>query len=126
MSTTVEKLAAVIEAVGDKTEKRELQWELLDNEHQGPIQARISSNTVKLEVIAYKSGSGISRDMKFSIFNSSGAQTDTIRDPQLSEVYVPGDHFNWYNYMKEIYDSAKRQIIGADDVLDQISKDLGI
>ncbi len=120
------RLAEVLKALVARTEAREIAWEQVNYEAEPLLAADIGPIRVTLGPITYKRGASTSKDMKLAIFNQNGEETDSIRDSQLDDELLPAGEVSWWTYMLRLYTTARRQVLGSDDVLDELSAALGI
>ena len=120
------RLAEVLKALVARTEAREIAWEQVNYEVEPLLAADIGPIRVTLGPITYKRGANTSKDMKLAIFNQNGEETDSIRDSQLDDELLPAGEVSWWTYMLRLYTTARRQVLGSDDVLDELSAALGI
>lgn len=120
------RLADVLKAITARTEGREITWTQANYEAEPLLAAEIGTVRITLGPVTYKRGTGTSKDMKLSIFNQDGDETDSIRDTQIDDELLPAGEVSWWTYMLRLYNTARRQVLGSDDVLDQLSAELGI
>lgn len=108
--------AILVQTLFNQTLRGTLAWErtLLEDVYQ----ATFSNGAVRVssDVISYS----------VSLLNKEGKIVDTIDDTELSQARIPLilKGYTWYTMMKELYEMARRNALGADQVLTGILGEL--
>jgi hypothetical protein len=116
-----EKMRTLVGLLHRKTAEKAIQWEPTGDTTNHRLTTTLGTNRVHIEYFSYRSGNSTLIDVKVTITNADGQITDTVTDSDLSGWFeTPDDYSNWYQFMKEIIEMSERQLLKADDVLDDI------
>ena len=103
------KLAALVMILSEKTKQGKVTWTAA--ERPKTFQAAFANSAVRISLAG---GS-----YAISVFNEEGTEIETARDFQL-ENELGGAEI----VMSDLYDSARRQAMGVDEVLNSLLKEL--
>jgi hypothetical protein len=110
-----DKYSKLLDALHEKTEGGEVVWQSATD--SGTIFAQIGKNTIFLSLDESPDGT----DYILSIFNDEGAKVDEFGDADLNARTPKNNSFSsYFSLMRSIYITGERQILGADEVLDDI------
>jgi hypothetical protein len=112
------KIGLLIKTLKTRTEEGLISWN--ETEKDGVYQVAFPNYTIRVSI---RMSEQLSYDYMVSIYNLDGKLIEEVSDPDLSS-YLGGDD-NSYNFMRDLYDNARRNAMGVDKALDEILSKLG-
>jgi hypothetical protein len=108
----------LVERLLDRTRAGELSWE--ETVEDNTFQVSFSKNSVQIRYVDLHRGS----EYQISIIDDRGQITEVFSDVQLhlEDNNTPRP---WRAIMHEIYSSARRRALKADEVIDSILSEIG-
>ena len=115
-----EKLATLIVKLAEKTANGDIHWQ--ETAQDGLFQASIANNTIQVRLVRGSTDGNID-DVMFTIFDSTGKEIEEFTDEDIKHYPVFGVE-NPYEVCKNIYETAKRQSVGSEEVINSIIEEL--
>ena len=109
----------LIDRLADKTRSGELDWKPAVEE--ASYQVSLKKNSVLLRMENSSSGNP---SYHLHLFDSNGVDVETFSDFDIDrEMFGEADR-DYYRKMRDLYESVRRRVLGADKVLNDILKSL--
>lgn len=116
MITTRDRLAALVEAVYDKTLDGTLAWE--PTATKGAVSCRIGSAIIHMDD---EPSERFELDFRMSVFDRDGNQVDTFSNSMFYDMEPRRFPFDsYYKLMENLLELARRKVTGADAILDEL------
>lgn len=111
----VEKHRTLVRNLIERTNSGKIRWE--ESTQEGVFQVSFPEYTLVIEIVETMNSGN---DISIGVYNGVGSLVDSLTDTSISD-----GGGQWYSRMKDLYDTARRQALGADKALDEILKSLG-
>ena len=110
------RIAELVKKLADLTRQGKIKWE--DTIDSGIFQYTMRSSTIKISQVLSRENDYAS-DIKIEIFNKNGDYIEDVTDEDIKDLLPKA-----YDTMLEMYENARRQAMGVEDILDDIFEEL--
>ncbi|MCK4570748.1 hypothetical protein KAT84_02240 [Candidatus Bipolaricaulota bacterium] len=110
-----EKQRILVNRLASRTEAGYIHWE--ETEIEGVFQVSFSSSSVQ---ISLQGANTPEPDVVIRLFNAEGKHVDEFSDRDVADGDFPA-----YRIMYEMFETARSQALGVEQVLDSLLADLG-
>lgn len=120
----VEKLAELVRRIYYQTEEGKIRWQELDLVSEDYI-ADLNGRKISIGIVNYEIEGEPTQDVEIGIYNNADTKIESIRDSRLGGATLAVSGFSgWYTLMLHIYETARRQVNGSEDAINELLKSL--